>query len=519
MKIILRALVALLALVGVAAAQVDTTSPNLQLLLMATGLHPNDWGDNTNANLQKIEDAITATTSISTTGGNITLTQAQNRSSALSFTGTLVLNSVVTVQSTPKMWVVRNGTSGAFTLSIKTASGAAVVVPQTPTNPHYYWCDGTTIYDVSTDALPTLGANTVYANIGAGPAAVSLTSFLSALGLSTTSSPVFANIQINGAPATDRRVNFLSAGLVRWSIATDNSTESGSNAGSNFIVQRFTDAGALIGTALEINRATGAVNIPGAVTVQNQMVTPHYDGATRNLKIIVQNDTSISVTADLFTAYDGTSVRTFRGLSSTLLTSCASAINCMDIGGPGTNRWLNVWLVGNPTTGASAAVLTQAAAPTPPSPLPSGYTMYMRAGAVRVDGSSNLFRTKQVGARAEYTITPATNTAAYPVVNNTNSTYWGTRTVLGNGFPAPPTAVSASLALQSIGGGSPVSINGVSPNPNFGTASSSNPPYAWQYGIGSRLVDLFLESSNVYVVNDNGAFGYINLVGWTDSIR
>ena len=53
--------------------------------------------------------------------------------------------------------------------------------------------------------------------------------------------------------------------LNRWAISlADSTTESGANAGSNFSITRYTDAGAFIDNPLTINRATGAVaaNIP-----------------------------------------------------------------------------------------------------------------------------------------------------------------------------------------------------------------------------------------------------------------
>lgn len=54
-------------------------------------------------------------------------------------------------------------------------------------------------------------------------------------------------------------------GLNRWAIVMGDATpESGGNAGSNFKIERFTDAGVLIDSPIAINRATGQVSINNA---------------------------------------------------------------------------------------------------------------------------------------------------------------------------------------------------------------------------------------------------------------
>jgi len=59
-----------------------------------------------------------------------------------------------------------------------------------------------------------------------------------------------------------------SSGAQRWAIvAGDASVESGGNAGSNFGIVRYSDAGAAIDYALTINRATGDTALSGALSV------------------------------------------------------------------------------------------------------------------------------------------------------------------------------------------------------------------------------------------------------------
>jgi hypothetical protein len=63
-------------------------------------------------------------------------------------------------------------------------------------------------------------------------------------------------------------------GLIRWLLRLGNGeAESGSNAGSNFDIHRYDDAGNYLGQALTINRATGAWNVSTSMTVNGAMTT------------------------------------------------------------------------------------------------------------------------------------------------------------------------------------------------------------------------------------------------------
>jgi microcystin-dependent protein len=66
-----------------------------------------------------------------------------------------------------------------------------------------------------------------------------------------------SGININGAAGTDRRTKAKTAGVSRWVWGADATAEGGSNAGSLFKIDRYSDAGAFLNTSLSINRATG----------------------------------------------------------------------------------------------------------------------------------------------------------------------------------------------------------------------------------------------------------------------
>ena len=86
----------------------------------------------------------------STTGGTVTLTDAEASNPVIAFSGALTSNSVIVLPVTTKrLWAIYNSTSGAFTLTVKTAAGSGVTVAQGKRNLVY--TDGTNIYDAFND--------------------------------------------------------------------------------------------------------------------------------------------------------------------------------------------------------------------------------------------------------------------------------------------------------------------------------------------------------------------------------
>ena len=66
---------------------------------------------------------------------------------------------------------------------------------------------------------------------------------------------------VSSSQSTNRTLRFLTDGTVRWGLYADATAETGSNAGSDFAIDRYADNGGLLGTALTINRATGFTTI------------------------------------------------------------------------------------------------------------------------------------------------------------------------------------------------------------------------------------------------------------------
>ena len=112
----------------------STFSPNLRLELIATGEQAANWGATTNTNVGSLlEQAITGFLAIAMSDANYTLTTGngivdESRNAALSFSGALTATRNIIVPVTPKLYVIRNNTSGSQSLLVKTPAGSGVTI-------------------------------------------------------------------------------------------------------------------------------------------------------------------------------------------------------------------------------------------------------------------------------------------------------------------------------------------------------------------------------------------------------
>lgn len=128
----------------------STPESLLRAELQATGENATTWGTKTNNNIELLAEAIAGVANVNVGGsGNYTLTASnyvsdEARPATLVLTGTLSGNRDVIVPTSPKQYVVRNQTSGAFTLTIRQSAGTGVVVPQ---GTSHIVCTSTTCVD------------------------------------------------------------------------------------------------------------------------------------------------------------------------------------------------------------------------------------------------------------------------------------------------------------------------------------------------------------------------------------
>jgi hypothetical protein len=150
----------------------STYSSDLQLELMATGEKSGLWGDITNVNLNILQQAIAGYEAISIAGGAQTTslsflngTVSNGKNAVIEFTGTITGNQVVTIpDSIEKTYIIKNGTTGGFTVQFKTVSGTGVTFGTTDKSTKILYSDGTNIIDtgvVSLTGVQTLTNKTI----------------------------------------------------------------------------------------------------------------------------------------------------------------------------------------------------------------------------------------------------------------------------------------------------------------------------------------------------------------------
>ncbi len=136
-----------------------STFSDLGIELMSTGENAGTWGDKTNTNLQIVEKAIAGyveksiaggaqTTALSITDGTTTESDSIARHAVIKLTGSITGNQIVTVpDSIEKVYIITNGTSGAYTVQFKTASGTGITFGVSEKTTRLVYSDGTNLVD------------------------------------------------------------------------------------------------------------------------------------------------------------------------------------------------------------------------------------------------------------------------------------------------------------------------------------------------------------------------------------
>lgn len=100
-------------------------------------------------------DGHAGTISITLTNANVTLTPLQSAGRILSLTGVLTANVNLIVPDMNGQWEVVNGCTGAFSVTVKTASGAGVAIPAGAGYRTKVWTNGATGVYADTNYVPT----------------------------------------------------------------------------------------------------------------------------------------------------------------------------------------------------------------------------------------------------------------------------------------------------------------------------------------------------------------------------
>ena len=150
-------------------------STDLKLEIQVTGENAGTWGDITNTNLVILQQAIAGYSGISIAGGagNTDLTfsnglTSNGKNAVLELTGTITGNRTVTITTASgvknKVYVIRNSTTGAFTVTVKIEGQTGVTFSATDKGTKILYLNGTDVVDsnigkLSNDFNPTLAAN------------------------------------------------------------------------------------------------------------------------------------------------------------------------------------------------------------------------------------------------------------------------------------------------------------------------------------------------------------------------
>src|SRR5210317_497069 len=146
-------------------------STDLKLELMVTGEKAGLWGDITNTNLVVLQQSIAGFEQVAlnaTTGATLAFTNAatsNGKNAVIELTGTITGNVDVTVPTgiTNKVYIIKNSTSGAFTVTVKVSGQTGVTFSATDKGAKVLYINGTDVADsnvgkLSNDAAPSLSA-------------------------------------------------------------------------------------------------------------------------------------------------------------------------------------------------------------------------------------------------------------------------------------------------------------------------------------------------------------------------
>ena len=135
---------------------VSSYSTDLKLELMVTGENAGLWGDITNTNLNILQQAIGGYQEVSIAGGAQTTALvfsngilSNGKNAVIKLTGAITGNQIVTIpDGIEKTYIIYNGTTGAFTVQIKTVSGTGPTFATTDKGFKSVFSDATNIVDV-----------------------------------------------------------------------------------------------------------------------------------------------------------------------------------------------------------------------------------------------------------------------------------------------------------------------------------------------------------------------------------
>jgi hypothetical protein len=280
----------------------NTYSSSLRLIIQQDGTNQGTWGGYTNTNIATLlEQAVAGIGNITVSGSsNYTLTSTNGasdeaRNAVLNITGTLTAAINVICPTAAKTYIVKNGTTGGYAITLKTSAGTGISVPNGSTMLLY--CDGTNVVEGVTKINGTATNATTATNLAGGSAG--------SIPYQTASG---ATSQL--AAGTNGYILTLSGGLPTWSAPATSGVTSFSAGTTGLTPNTATTGGVTLsgtlgvangGTGVTTSTGTGnnvlsaSPTLTGTVTAATvNMTTPQYGGVamSRMVQGTAQNTTS-----------------------------------------------------------------------------------------------------------------------------------------------------------------------------------------------------------------------------------
>lgn len=298
---------------------------------------------------------------------------------------------------------------------------------------------------------------------------------------------------------------------------------SGTLIGGNYYEVTYTtgaiyNAGAGAWVLSSYQPATGAAAVSSA-SVSGLSISNNAGASSTSVDVTFSRACLVSVVgAPAFVASGSFTIDLTAGTTT-------PAANGMDGEARPTSGWVYLYAI---STGSGSAGLGTTVSPLAgPPTLPAGYSFYGYIGAMRCDGSSNLLRSRQLGSNVTYTVTAATNTAAYPIIASGSggtlnaSTFTGVAEAIGSFVPPTASLLKFVLGCPSAGG---AEIAAVAPNANFAGYGSTTNPVPWSsnnlglsVSSAPQVGEILLETTNIYYAC-SGSDGRLQAMGWRDYV-
>lgn len=292
-----------------------------------------------------------------------------------SFTGTTLVEKIVDTGNSPGISLFNStstfaanwsaGPTAAFDVLLNNASTHAFTVLQTGS------LQGSHIQNVGTGDAPTFGGGWIVTTNGQMSAAGALKAIsLNVIGPGLSAGPLIdvgqasqpVSIEADAdntqtrlfTVATNASSGSCTTGpCKRWSMGSDNANETGSNQGSNWILERYNDIGGALSAVIQVARATGLVTFNNDVTIPAGSFSDTETLNSGAVTTIVNNGTAGALQANsngglaVFASNggSGTSLEVFGSSSGTtmitkLLDAGASVgISLFNNGGTFTSDW------------------------------------------------------------------------------------------------------------------------------------------------------------------------------------